>query len=242
MRIHFLSFMKTLSNKKGEFSSLDFKNKNKTLLLNFFETLAFIEKVGKKRYSIYKKTKFFDTEIAKLKTKLDEQIIQLFLVLSILNSDKLPNEQYNGKKLRLQFKSGAKIVTYLLFQSGLFQKQKRSYQYSRLFHHLSQQTKDEKDSFFSSLIEYHDNDEQKLYLTCIRSIRYKPDHLIVSFDHGISLRTQWVLTYWEIGKDHNKELRLQKIAEKNKELIIFEADRATKTAKAFITIFPRLST
>ena len=78
-----------------------------------------------------------------------------------------------------------------------------------------------KQKLFHSLVEKYDNIDQRLYITCLRSVRYKPDYLMISSDHKISLSVQWVLTYWEISKDHNKVLKLQKIADSNKELIIF---------------------
>ena len=240
MRIQLSKFVKTFVNQKEEFSSRAFKNKNKSLILNLFESLMLIQKTGKNKYQKYEKTEFFIKEISKIKNNFTEHIIELLLTFIILNKDNLPNKKYIGKHVRSQYKSGARIVTYLLFQTGLLHKQKRTYEYSKLFFHLNQLNLEKREEFFNALVKYQHKKEQQLYLSCFRSIKYKPDHLIISFDHGISLRTQWVLNNWETGKIQNKELKLFKLAEKNKKLIMFEGDRSTKTAKAFITIFPQI--
>lgn len=240
MKVVVLNFIKNVFKLKDDFSTYDFKSKHKSPLLSLFESIGFIEQTGSNRIKRYKKTEILEKIHIELEKTHSEEIAQLFLAFSILDSEKLP-DKYNGKIIRSIFKTGAAVTTHLLFNAGFLHKNKRTYEYTQWFFHLNKQTKKDREKLFNALFTHFEKEEQQLYLSVFRSIKHKPDYVSISYDHGISLRIQWVLTHWKMGKSSKKRPILLKLEEENKKLIIFEAERSTRTAKAFITIFPRLS-
>ena len=105
---------------------------------------------------------------------------------------------------------------------------------------MAKMPKEERETLFNALITHYTKLEQKLYLGTSRTLKHEPDYVSISFDHGISLKTKWVLKYWRSNKKQNKQQFLEKLVKENKQLIMFESSRKTQEAKAFITIFPRL--
>lgn len=242
MKIGLLSFIMEINTQRNFFTSYDLKNKHKSGLLYLFNSLELIQVVGSyRRAKKYNKTENFDSIPSRVRQINSEEITQLLLAFTILNSDKLSTDKYNGKLLRKSFGKGARIISYLLFQNGLVFKKKTSYEYTKMFHHLIKQTKEERDNLLHNLIVNYDKEEQILYLSSLRSIRYHPDHVIISFDHGIALKTNWVIKHWKKGNLNQKNRELNDLAKNHKDLILFEADRITRSAKFFITIFPRMT-
>ncbi len=239
MQVSLIPFIKNVLSKKKPFSAYNLKNKHKSALLGLFETLNFLEVVGKDRNAkSYKKSSNIEQEFELIKKRVPEDIAQLSLIFAILEAKKLPNDNYNGKEIRKIFKKSSKIIIYLLFRNGLIYKDKKSYSYSDLFFHLNKQNKEEKNKLFNSFMTYYDNKNQNIYLQSFRSIKNNPDHISISYDHGLSFRTKWILKHCFKHKEKKKMQKLESLSEKNRRLIFFEGDRTTNTAKAFVTIFP----
>lgn len=241
MKINFISFVKKLSNLKTDFSTYYFKNKHKSALLSLFESLEFIKQHGTYRnVKNYKKSKLFSEYFKKIEKNLSEEVIQLLIVFSILNSRKLPVSQYNGKALRSKFKTGAPIVTYLLFNNGFLQKKKKTYQFSPFFTHVTNLSPEGQDNFLKALVTYNGREEQQFYINMFRLIKHKPNYINISLNHAIEVNINWLFKYWKKGKDSKKELELEALTKKYRNLIAFKSISKLKTQNKTITVQPRL--
>lgn len=238
MKVFLSPFIRDLFTYDNSFSSYDFNGKYSSLLLKLFAVLKLIKFVGSRhRAIVYEKNDKFSLQFQEIRS---EEILQLIIVLLILDIKKIPPFEYNGKIYKTIFKHSSKIVSYILFQTGMIHKERNTYQYTPFFHHLSKLSKNERKTLITSLKSHYNKLEQNLYLSSSRSLRHKPDFVSVSFDHGISLKTKWVLKYWKANNKKDNQQFLEKLAKENKQLIMFESSRKTQEAKAFITIFPRL--
>lgn len=241
MRLYLLPFIKDLINTKETFTSYDFSSKHKSLLLNLFKILELVEAVGiHHKATVYKKSLKFENLIENFQEIKSEDILQLFLVFILVKLEEMPRNEYSGKIFRSIFKKVTTLVVYIFFQTGMIQKIKRTYKYSPFFIHIIQLGEEERKTLITALITHYNKLEQQLYINTTRSLKHEPGYVSVSFDHGISLKTKWVMKYWRIDKKQDKRMLLDNLAKKDRTLVMFEADRSTKTAKAYITIFPRL--
>lgn len=241
MRLHLLPFIKDLINTKETFTPYDFSNKHKSSLFSLFKMLKLIEPVGVyHKAAVYKKTSKLENLFEIFREIKSEDILQLFFVFILVRLDDIPRNEYSGKILKSMFKRATHLVVYILFQTGMVQKEKKTYKYSPFFIHIIQLGEEERKTLITALITHYNKLEQQLYINTFRSLKHEPDYVSVSFDHGISLKTKWVMKYWRMDKKQDKNVLLDGLAKKDRTLVMFEADRSTKTAKAYITVFPRL--
>ena len=235
---NFYLFTKKLLALENEFTPITLKSKYATNLIKFYELLAFIEKKNpnaKNKDILYKKNDSFKL----LMPVNSKNALELILSIRIIHLGLLSENNYNGANIRAVFRSCSTLVNQLLFNCGFLQKLKHKYVYSPLFYHFFNCSTQEQDLFVDKIGSFGQMPEQRLYLTALRSIRLSPEYAVISFDHGISLKTSWIETLWNRNSSHKKKISLEELTDTNKDTIIFEGDRTTRTERGYVTIFPK---